>query len=72
VTEEHVKQISRPFDRNDEKSADAAIEVVYAWQSEHRPVQRGTTYRIDSAFPDSLQPALLDVYYWASIEWHKF
>jgi hypothetical protein len=72
VTEKHVKQISRPFDRNDDKSADAAIEVVYAWQSGHRPVQRGTTYGIDSAFPDSLQPALLEVYYWASTEWHKF
>jgi hypothetical protein len=72
VTEKHVKCISRPFDRNDDKSADAAIEVAYAWQSGHRPVQRGTTYGIDSAFPDSLQPALLEVYYWASTEWHKF
>jgi hypothetical protein len=72
VTEKHVKQISRPFDRNDDKNADAAIEVVYAWQSGHRPVQRGTTYDIDFAFPDSLQPALLEVYRWASIEWHKF
>lgn len=72
VTEKHVKCISRPFDRNDDKSADAAIEVTYAWQSGHRPVQRGTTYGIDSAFPDSLQPALLEVYYWASTEWHKF
>jgi len=72
VTEKHVKCIRRPFDRNDDKSADAAIEVAYAWQSGHRPVQRGTTYGIDSAFPDSLQPALLEVYYWASTEWHKF
>jgi hypothetical protein len=69
----HIRKcISRPFDRNDDKSADAAIEVAYAWQSGHRPVQRGTTYGIDSAFPDSLQPALLEVYYWASTEWHKF
>jgi hypothetical protein len=35
-------------------------------------LQRGTTYRIDSAFADSLQPALLHVYKWASNEWHKF
>lgn len=72
MTEKHVKCISRPFDRNDDKSADAAIEVTYAWQSGHRPVQRGTTYGIDSAFPDSLQPAVLEIYYWASTEWHKF
>lgn len=68
VTEKHVECISRPFDRNDDNSADAAIEVAYAWQSGHRPVQRGTTYGIDSAFPDSLQPALLEVYCWASTE----
>lgn len=30
VTEKHVKQISLPFDRNDDKSADAAIEDLYA------------------------------------------
>ncbi|KAM0714509.1 hypothetical protein Q7P37_009803 [Cladosporium fusiforme] len=72
VTEKHVKHISRPFDRNDDESADAAIEVAYAWQSGHLPVQRGTTYGIDSAFPDSLKPALLEVYYWASMEWHNF
>lgn len=72
VAEKHVKHISRPFDRNDDKSAEAAIEVAYAWQSGHRPVQRGTTYGIDSAFTDSLQPALLEVYYWASTEWHEF
>jgi hypothetical protein len=30
------------------------------------------TYGIDGAFPDSLQPALLRVYRWASVEWHKF
>lgn len=72
VTEKHVKCISRPFDRNDDKSVDAAIEVAYAWQSGYRPVQRGTTYGIDSAFSDSLQPALLEIHYWASTEWHKF
>lgn len=63
VTEKYVKHISRPFDRNDDKSADAAIDVAYAWQSGHRPVQRSTTYGIDSTFPDSLQPELLEIYY---------
>ena len=72
ITERHVKQISRPFNRYDDKSAKADIEVAFAWQSGHRPIQRGTNYGIDSAYPDSLQPALLRIYRWASGEWHKF
>ncbi len=72
ITERHIKSICRPFNRYDDKSADADIEVVFAWQSGHRPVQRGTSYGIDAAYPDSLQPALLRVYHWASCEWHRF
>lgn len=72
VTEKHIKQISRPFNRYDDRSANADIEVAFAWQSGHRPLQRGTTYGIDSAYPDSLQPALLRLYHWASKEWQSF
>ena len=72
ITERHVKQISRPFDRYDDTSTKADIEVAFAWQSGHRPIQRGTNYGIDSAYPDSLQPALLRIYRWASGEWHTF
>ena len=72
VTERQVKQINRPFSLNDDKSIAADIEVVFAWQSGHRPVQRGSSYGIDAAYPDSLQPALLRVYEWASKEWHQF
>lgn len=72
VTERHVRQISSPFNRHDDKSADANVEVAFAWQSGHRPIQRGISYGIDAAFPDSLQPALLRVYKWASKEWHRF
>lgn len=72
ITEKHVKDINRPFNRHDDKSANADIEVAFAWQSGHRPLQRGTNYGIDSAYPDSLQPALLRIYRWASREWHKF
>ena len=35
-------------------------------------MQRGMTYGIDGAYPGSLQPALLRIYYLASEEWHKF
>lgn len=72
ITERHVKQISRSFDRYDDTSFDADIDVAFAWQSGHRPIQRGTNYGIDSAYPDSLQPALLRIYRWASEEWHHF
>ena len=35
-------------------------------------MQRGTSYGIDAAYPDSLQPSLLRVYRWTSDVWHKF
>ena len=72
IIEKHVKQISRPFHLNDDRSAQADMEVAFAWQSGHKPNQRGTSYGIDGAFPDSLQPALLGVYRWTSDQWHRF
>lgn len=48
------------------------MEVAFAWQSGHRPNQRGTSHGTDGAFPDSLQPALLRVYRWTSDQWHQF
>lgn len=72
ITEKHLTHISSPFNRHDDKSVDAQLEVAFAWQSGHRPQQRAISYGIDAAFPDSLQPALLRVYKWASNEWHRF
>jgi hypothetical protein len=72
ITEKHVQDIAKPFNHYDDRSKDADINVVFSWQSGHRPLQRGTTYGIDGAFPDSLQPALLRVYEWASDKWHKY
>jgi hypothetical protein len=72
ITEKHVKQIANPFNQHDDKSKEADINVSFAWQSGHRPLQRGTTYGLDGAFPNSLQPALLRIYEWASNEWHEF
>ncbi|KAF6783210.1 hypothetical protein CSOJ01_15923, partial [Colletotrichum sojae] len=72
ITEKHIKQIRRPFNRLQDKGPDAPIESALAWQSGHRPLQRATTYGLDGAYPDSLQPALLQVYKWASGEWHDF
>ena len=45
---------------------------MFAWQSGHRPLQRGTTYGLDGAFPTLLQPQLLEPYQWASSRWHEF
>jgi hypothetical protein len=72
ITEKHVKQLHRPFNHHDDRSPAADIEVAFAWQSGHRPLQRGTNYGLDGAFPDTLQPALLRVYEWASTEWHRY
>lgn len=72
VTERHLAHIRSPFNRFDDKTAHANAAVAFAWQSGHRPLQRGTSYGIDAAYPDSLQPALLRVYRWASAEWHGF
>lgn len=72
ITERHVKQISQPFNRYNDKGGCADIEVAFAWQSGHRPIQRGTTYGVDAAYPDALQPALLRIYRWTSKEWHNF
>jgi len=72
VTERHLAHISKPFNRFDDKTIDANVDVALAWQSGHRPMQRGTSYGIDAAYPDSLQPALLRVYRWTSDIWHRF
>ncbi|KAH8591171.1 hypothetical protein B0O99DRAFT_719407, partial [Bisporella sp. PMI_857] len=72
VTEKHVKKLAKPFNRYDDQSASADPNVVFAWQSGHRPRQRGTTYGLDGAFPSQMQPALLNIYEWASVEWHQY
>jgi hypothetical protein len=64
--------VHKPFNRYDDKSLEADLNVVFAWQSGHRPLQRGTTYGLDGAYPTQLQPALLRAYEWASTRWHEF
>jgi hypothetical protein len=72
ITEKHVREIHKPFNRYDDKGFDADLNVAFAWQSGHRPLQRRTTYGLDGAFPTRLQPALLRAYEWASTRWHEF
>ncbi len=72
ITEKHVKQLAKPFNRYDDESESADPNIVFAWQSGHRPRQRATTYGLDGAFPSRMQPALLNIYEWASVEWHQY
>lgn len=72
ITEKHVREVRKPFNQFDDKGLEADLNVVFAWQSGHRPLQRGTTYGLDGAFPNRMQPALLRAYEWASTRWHEF
>jgi hypothetical protein len=53
-----VREVHEPFSRFDDKGADAGRNGVFAWQSGHRPLQRGSAYGLDGAFPTTLQPQL--------------
>jgi hypothetical protein len=67
-----VREVYKPFNRFDDRSASANRNVVFAWQSGHCPLQRGMTYGLNGAFPTKLQPQLLELYEWASTRWHEF
>ncbi|KAL2137466.1 hypothetical protein VTI28DRAFT_9592 [Corynascus sepedonium] len=62
ITEKHVRQIRNPFNRFDDRTTNANVDVAFAWQGGHRPLLRSYIYGLDKAFPDSLQPALLQIY----------
>ena len=72
ITEKHVREVHSPFNQYDDTSSDADLNVIFAWQSGHRPLQRGITYGLDGAYPHQLQPSLLRAYQWASTKWHEF
>ncbi|RGP58116.1 hypothetical protein FSPOR_11930, partial [Fusarium sporotrichioides] len=72
ITERHVHDAAIRFNRFDDTTGTAGPEVAYAWQSGHRPMQRHTTYGLDGAYPDHLQPALLRAYDRVSASWHAF
>ena len=66
ITEGYIKFIRSLCNLYDDRSVDADIEVSFARQSGHRPLQRGISYGIVDAYPDSLQPPLLRLYGWVS------
>ncbi|KAI3561796.1 hypothetical protein IWW34DRAFT_839405 [Fusarium oxysporum f. sp. albedinis] len=72
ITERHVHAAAARFNRFGDTTGTAGHEVAYAWQSGHRPMQRHTTYGLDGAFPDHLQPALLRAYERVSASWQNF
>ncbi|KJZ68951.1 hypothetical protein HIM_11667 [Hirsutella minnesotensis 3608] len=70
ITERHIGAAAAHFKRFDDVTRTAGSDMAYAWQSSHRPIERHTTYGLDGAFPDHLQPALLRIYAKASESWH--
>jgi hypothetical protein len=72
ITEKHVQEIYKPFNRHDDKGSGADPNMAFAWQSGHRPLSRASTYGFDGAFPSQLQPSLLRVYEHVSNRWYEF
>ncbi|EXK76874.1 hypothetical protein FOQG_18395 [Fusarium oxysporum f. sp. raphani 54005] len=72
ITEKHVREVYSPLNIYDDTTADADLNAAFAWQTGHRPLQRGITYGLGGAFPNQLQPTLLRSYEWASTRWHEF
>jgi hypothetical protein len=72
IADKHVREVSRPFNRFDDRTDRADRGVIFAWSSGHRPLQRARTYGLDGAFPTHLQPQLLERYEWVSVCWHEF
>lgn len=71
IAEKHVVGAAA-FNRYDEASVGYNDSIAFAWQSGHRPLQRHSTYGLDGAFPDKLQPGLLQTYRNVSNQWHTF
>ena len=72
IADHHITGGAASFDRADESTASQNDAIGFAWQSGHRPRQRYSTYGLDGAFPDKLQPALLRIYLDVSKKWHAF
>ena len=73
ITKRHIRAISVPFNINDDVSSKADLSnAVWSWQAGHRPLQNSTSYALDRAFPNKLQPELLRLYHHISLEWHSW
>lgn len=72
VTVKHIDAIARPIRQYDDRSPNAGISVVLAWQSGHGLAQRSTSEGLDGALSHTLQPKLLRLHECASNQWHGF
>ncbi|KAK5202629.1 hypothetical protein LTR41_011624 [Exophiala xenobiotica] len=72
ITETHVRENSRPFNRYDDYSADDPADVAFSWQSGHRPRVRASNYGRDGAFSHIVDATLLEAYRKVSSRWHNF
>lgn len=72
ISEKHVKEVYTPLNRYGDYTNGDVNGTAFAWQSRHKLLERGVTYRIDGVSPHQLQPPLLRVYEVISIIWHMF
>jgi hypothetical protein len=69
ITGRHVRDISESFNQRSRHTVYGDTDAAYAWQSGHMQLQRSITYGLDGAFPNQLQPALLQSYLHVSKKW---
>jgi len=76
ITKRHVKEISIYFGEDDEKEKErymmGKMFDIYAWQAGHSSQTNISTYGLDTAYPNKLQPGLLDEYRQASLCWQEW
>ncbi|KAH6949583.1 hypothetical protein DER45DRAFT_455254, partial [Fusarium avenaceum] len=50
LTEKHIREVHLPFNRYNNISSNIDLNVTFAWQSGHRPLQRGIIYSLNRAY----------------------
>lgn len=72
ITDRHVCGAAKSFNRYEDTVRNGNVSAAFAWQSGHKLPQRLSTYGLDGAYPDQLQPALLQIFLDISRQWHYF
>ena len=76
ITKRHIKEISIYFGEDDEKEKERFMMSkmcdIYAWQAGHSSQTNVHVYGLDTAYPNKLQPNLLDEYWRASLRWQEW
>ena len=76
ITKRHIKKLSIYFGEQDRQEVEKFISEkicdIYAWQAGHSWQTNTQTYGLDTAYPNRLQPGLLNEYLQASSTWHEW